>query len=304
MPKCFVFTNVIGSFAFDEGLALLGKGEEKGLMQKYSAEKLPRERIKEILHHFKRSDYFSAFREANLAMTRQQIRESVKDDLLIIQAINSLDDMNRAANTLVKRLREWYELYCPEISRKIQDHGKFTEVILKSSREEILKGLKLRKNATMGGELSRADIKAVERLAAEINGIYRLKAEQEKYLEELMKRCCPNVMAITGSLIGAKLISHAGSLERLAGMPSSTVQLLGAEKALFRHVKTGARSPKHGLIVQHTYFTRAKSKDYGRIARLLSDKISIAAKVDYFRGKFVGDMLRRQIEKKLAAITG
>ena len=121
-----------------------------------------------------------------------------------------------------------------------------------------------------------------------------------KYLEKLMKRCCPNILEIAGTTIGAKLILIASGLKRLSGFPASTVQLLGAEKALFRHMTNKKfRPPKYGVIMQHQFIQSAKKQDKGKIARLLADKLSIAAKVDYFKGKFIGDKLKKEIKMRL-----
>ncbi len=302
--KYFLFTNVVGSFIFDENYSLIEKGDEKKLLNKYNPEKLAKEDTKKILGNFKRSDNYSIFRNKNLLLTKKKIKDSVKEDLLIIQAIDSINDLTKVIDSLIKRLREWYELYSPEVSREVEDHEKFVELILKHDKSDLMNSLKIDHNNTMGGDLSNEDIKAIKELAKKLESLIKLRHEQEDYLDKLVKRCCPNVAAIAGSLISAKLITHAGSLLRLSEMPSSTIQLLGAEKALFRHMKTGARSPKHGLIVQHTYFMKAKSKDYGKIARLLADKISIAAKVDYFKGSPIGEKLKRQIEAKIYLMTG
>jgi nucleolar protein 56 len=97
-----------------------------------------------------------------------------------------------------------------------------------------------------------------------------------------MDELCPNIKAVCGTLLAAKLIEHAGSLKRLSEMPASTIQILGAEKALFRHMKTGAKPPRHGIIINHPLIAKASEKMHGKVARGLSDKISIASKIDYF----------------------
>ena len=115
-----------------------------------------------------------------------------------------------------------------------------------------------------------------------------------------MKKHCPNMLEVAGVLISAKLLEHAGSLRRLMMMPASTIQILGAEKALFRHLKTGkkAKPPKYGILSQHPLIGKVKKEEYGKVARTLADKISIAVKVDYFKGKFIGDKLKEELEKK------
>ena len=128
------------------------------------------------------------------------------------------------------------------------------------------------------------------------------RQELEVYLEELMEKTGPNINALIGSLIGAKLISKAGSLQKLAYMPASRIQLLGAEKALYRFLKTGEKRPKHGLIFQWNQIRSAKPWQRGKIARVVAGKVGLSAKVDYFSGEFIGDQLSDAIEKKIKEI--
>ncbi|HME87204.1 MAG TPA: hypothetical protein VKE88_02230, partial [Candidatus Nanoarchaeia archaeon] len=119
------------------------------------------------------------------------------------------------------------------------------------------------------------------------------------YLESLMDRVCPNVKIVAGLTIGAKLISLAGSLVRLSRFPASTIQLLGAEKALFRHLKNRKNlPPKFGILHEHMFVSKVPGKNKGKMARTLADKIAIASKVDYFKGEPIGKELLQQVEKK------
>jgi nucleolar protein 56 len=124
----------------------------------------------------------------------------------------------------------------------------------------------------------------------------------ESYVDKTMKEVAPNTRAVAGALLGARLIAIAGSLQNLAMRPASTIQVLGAEKALFRSLKTGARPPKHGLIFQHTLLHDAKRWQRGKIARAIAGKLAIAARTDAFGGRYVGDSLKADIEKRLAEI--
>jgi nucleolar protein 56 len=246
----------------------------------------------------KNKKYFSEFRKNNLVLTKQKIKDSVSDHLLIIQTISSIEEIDRVANILAKRLREWYSYYLPEFPKSIEKHEKFVELILKKNKDELLNELKLKKQESMGADLPKDDLKPILNLAEKLSNLYQLKEEQKQYLEKIMEKVCPNLLAIAGPLIGAKLIEHAGSLKHLTEIPASTIQLLGAEKALFRHMKTGARPPKYGLIFAHQLVAQAKKKDQGKVARGLADKLSIAIKVDYFKGEFIGDKLKKQLEAK------
>ncbi|MCK4590095.1 MAG: NOP58 family protein [Nanoarchaeota archaeon] len=305
-----LFTNILGTFVFENNQLkdqilfkdlkdYLDKEKfEQKLTKKYKKVFEPKDKDLEfILAFFKDKKYFKQFYQKNLLLTKQQIKQSVQDDNLIIQTISSIKELDRLANVLIKRLREWSELYLPEFSKSIQDQEKFIELIQKKNRKQILKELKLTEETTMGKALTKTDIDEILALAKQAASTYQLRRKQEIYLEKIMKKFCPNILELCGSTIGAKLIEAAGSLKRLATFPSSTVQLLGAEKALFRHIKTGAKSPKHGYIKEHLLVQNAKEK--GKAARALADKISLAARLDFFKGEFKAKQMRKELEKKI-----
>ncbi len=236
-------------------------------------------------------EFYERYYYRNIRDTRQKLKESVSDDNLIIQCICSIDDIDRASNLLVKRLREWYGLESPEFSRDVTDNEKFAELIA-AGKDKKVKG-------SMGADLTKKDNNAINELASGIHSLYSLRSMQEKYLQEMMKKTCPNLEAVAGTMVGARLLAHAGSLKRLSMLTAPTIQLLGAEKALFRHMRTGSKAPKHGIILLHPILQSAPAKSRGKAARALSDKISIAAKVDYFKGKFIGDKLKKELDKRL-----
>jgi nucleolar protein 56 len=224
----------------------------------------------------------------------------VHDDTLLMQAINNVDEIDKCANLLAKRLREWYELYNPEASKQIDDHEKFIDVLLNKSKEDLQKELKVK--FSMGADFSKENLKPIDELAEKIKEIYGLRNREKEYIEGMMKKSFPNIEAVAGAQIGAKLIAQAGGISRLSELPSSTVQLLGAEKALFRHMKTGAKPPKYGIIINHPWITNANKENKGKVARLIANKLSIAAKVDNFSGEFIGDKLKKEIEEKLKRV--
>jgi nucleolar protein 56 len=313
MPN-FIFSNVIGSFIFSESYklvdGLLFKDVEHYINKKEYEEKL-RQKHKDIaelkdsdLHNillfFKNKKYNSKFYGKNLGITKNSVRKSVNNDILIIQTINSIDDINKNINLLAKRLREWYGLYNPEISHEIQDNENFTITILKNSKKQLLNELKIDENDSMGSELREKDVSAILLLATQINNFFKLKNHYENYLKGLEKENCPNFAMVAGPTIAAKLISHAGSLRRLVEMPASTLQIIGAEKALFRHMKNKKKNlpPKFGIIHEHQLILKSKNEVHGKIARVLADKLSIAVRVDYFKGEFIGDRLKKELMEK------
>ena len=236
-------------------------------------------------------------REKAIADVKEKLKQAVKEDWLIIQASAGLDELDKVINLLAKRLREWYELYNPEFSKALPDHEKFISLILTRNKEDLLKEIKVKE--TMGADLPKTDLDAIFNLAKKIKSLYELSKEQELYLESLMRKIAPNVTATAGVLIGAKLMGLAGSLERLSKFPASTIQLLGAEKALFRHLRNRNNlPPKFGILHESAMLSKVKPQNKGKMARVLADKISIASKVDYFKGKFVGDRLADELDKR------
>lgn len=307
-----LFSNVIGSFVFEKGKVIDGllfndieqynnkkEGEEK-LKQKHPDVKVPTgNELYNILLFFKDKKYYSQFYKKNLEITKNSVRESVKDDILIVQTINSMEDIEKIINQLTKRLRDWYSLYGPEISNKIRDHDKFVNAILKKSKNQLLKELNVDEKDAMGANLRDKDVSAILLLATQINNFYKLQKHYEDYLKLLEKETCPNFATVAGSTIAAKLISHAGSLWRLVEMPASTIQIIGAEKALFRHMRNKRNlPPKFGIIHEHQLIQKSKKEMHGKAARALADKLSIAVKVDYFKGKFIGDKLKKGLVDK------
>ncbi|MBI2651231.1 hypothetical protein HYX01_02075 [Candidatus Woesearchaeota archaeon] len=308
-----IFSNIIGCFVFDgkhkiaDSIIFENAQQyrnksfyEKKLMQKHNPEFPNDADIFDILLHFKSSKYFKHFHEKNLDITKNSIRESVASDELITQTISCIEEINKTTNLLVKRLREWYSLYNPEISYIVEEHEKFVSLVINKPKMQILKEWNISKNDSMGAEIKEKDVSTILLLASQIKNLYQLKLNYENYLSEILKETCPNFMEVGGASIAAKLLSHAGSLKKIAEMPASTIQVLGAEKALFRHMRNKKRNlaPKYGFLHEHPLIQKSKKELHGKIARTLADKLCIAVKVDYFKGKFIGDKLKKYLIEK------
>jgi nucleolar protein 56 len=233
-------------------------------------------------------------REQNIALTKQQMSASITPDLLIVNAINTIEELDKVANALAKRLREWYALYDPELEHAYKDHAAFVDAVLTRTSE--------RSSNTMGGTFSEPDLLTIVSEAKLLRSTYEQRDALVGYLEMAMQQHTPNILALAGPTIGAKLISMAGSLQRISRLPSSTIQLLGAETALFRHLRNKrSKPPKHGIIFNHQLLQRAPRQMRGKVARALADKLSIAAKIDFFKGEFIGDKLYAEVELKAKA---
>lgn len=294
MEGKYVFENMLGIHVFDSEFKLV-----KTLKTATEAERLPNvpeDKLYKVVSVFK--PRAKEFYVPGMAEIKKSIKESVGKDTLIIQTIKVIDDLEKVANSLVNRTRDWYELYNPEFSNSISNHQKFVELILARDKPALLRELNINKDESMGADLLVSDVDEIKKLAKKADELYALKDEYEKYIESLMKEVCPNMLVLTGPIIGAKLLEHAGSLKRLMVLPASTVQLLGAEKALFRHIRSGAKPPKYGLLFCHPMITLARRDEKGKVARALADKIALALKIDYFKGEFIGDKLKKELEDR------
>jgi nucleolar protein 56 len=257
---------------------------------------LPMSKVERALEHFRNKKYFKEFYLRNALIARKAVRGSVSEDIMISQAISNITELDRTCNLLVKRLREWYGLYLPELSHQIASNDKFAELVVSKTKDELIKELNVEE--TMGAELKERDMLEILSLANQVISLYELRKMHETYLEEVMREVCPNILEMAGVTIGAKLLELGKGLKNLALLPASTIQLLGAEKALFRHIKTGARSPKYGVIINHPLIQKAKHEDKGKAARALADKLSMCARLDYFKGEFQAKEMRKKLEEK------
>merc|ERR1712168_327473 len=217
-----------------------------------------------------------------------------KVDTMIVQAISLLDDLDKELNNYAMRCREWYGWHFPEIGKIVTDnlaYAKTIQAIGKKEKtaetdlssilpEDIEEELKAAAEISMGTDISEEDIANVSYLCEQIIQISEYRMTLYDYLRNRMQAIAPNLTVLVGELVGARLISHAGSLLNLAKHPASTVQILGAEKALFRALKTKHDTPKYGLIYHASMVGQAGAKSKGKISRMLAAKSSLAARYD------------------------
>ncbi|MDH5795668.1 MAG: C/D box methylation guide ribonucleoprotein complex aNOP56 subunit [Candidatus Bathyarchaeota archaeon] len=257
-------------------------------------------------------------RDVSMEMSRTKVRRATgKRDLLIVQAIQALDDLDKTLNLFMSRVREWYGLHFPELDRLIDRHetyarlvsslGKrenFTAEALEKEQLSKSKVLQLAKTAetSMGADFSDTDMKQIMGMCKHVLELYDGRSDLEQYINDIMEEVAPNTSALAGATLGARLIAMAGGLENLAKMPASTIQVLGAEKALFRSLTTGARPPKHGILFQHIAVHGAKRWLRGKIARAFAGKLAIAVRTDAFSGNDTSEKLKADLEKRIEEI--
>jgi nucleolar protein 56 len=256
--------------------------------------------------------------DVNLLLTREKLRkEAAQRDKLIIQAINMLDELDKSINTINGRIREWYSLHFPELNKLVISHETYLKLILslgtrKNFTFESIKSIGLSdKEASeishaaensLGAPFDELDIKAIRNCAQEVLDLTEVREKVAEYIDGLMAQVAPNLRAVIGGSIGARLISLAGGLEDLSKLPASTIQVLGAEKALFRALRTKAKPPKHGVIYQYPDIRGSPKWQRGKIARAIAGKIAIAARVDAMSGEYVGDKLAADLKARIAEI--
>jgi nucleolar protein 56 len=254
----------------------------------------------------------------SVELTKMRVKKAgEKRDLVVAQAIQTINDIDRTVNLFMSRIREWYGLHFPELDRLVDKHETYARLLVNLGWRENFKVVNLEKESlpkaraeqisyaaekSMGAKLEDDDLTQIQTLCKNVLQLYEMRQKLEGYMDSTMEDVAPNVKALVGSLLGARLIALAGGLINLAKMPASTVQVLGAEKALFRSLKTGTRPPKHGIIFQHTLIHEGKRWQRGKIARALAGKLAIAARSDAFSGKYIGDNLKADFEKRIREI--
>jgi len=242
---------------------------------------------------------------------------SGEKDLLVKNAIDAIDEIDKSINIFVMRLREWYSVHHPSLSKLVEDQDQYARILRECSDKEsmtrdLLVSAGVSDDSTelilkaipgdIGAELRDIDLNIIKTLAIAIDDLYNTRKELEDYVEIVMQNISPNMTGLVGSLVGARLISLAGSLKELARKPSSTVQVFGAEKALFRSLKTGADPPKHGVIFRVSEINTAPYWQRGKIARALAGKLSIAARIDAYSDRNIGISLREDFLKRVEEI--
>ncbi len=281
-----------------------------------------RERISEIVVNFgifeTKEEFYDWLHKVAIEVVRRKLRSvAEKRDQLAIHAVRTIDDIDKITNLLMARLREWYSLHFPELDDLVRDHETYARIVKTfGSRDKIsvegLLELGLSKDLaeriveaaqkSTGADLTERDIEELVKLASIIANLYSLRRDLTEYISYIMKDVAPNVSALVGPVLGARLLSLAGSLEQLAKMPASTIQVLGAEKALFRALRTGGKPPKHGVIFQYPEIHRAPKWQRGKIARALASKLAIAARTDYFTGRDISEKLKQELRERIEEI--
>jgi len=247
-----------------------------------------------IRNGFDAEEFRKFFQEFSVEVTKLKLKFGFSKDKLIVQAIEQYDELTKMINMFYERLSEWYGFYYPEIIRTIKGPEEFSKIAGEKRKEK-----------SIGYEIEEEDLKMIKVAGNEMATLISYREKLTNYIETLVKEVAPNLGKVAGFILGAKLISAAGSLKKLAELRASTIQLLGAEKALFRHLRQGTKPPKYGLTLQHSMMKNIPFNRRGRFARTLAGKISIAAKVDYHSHgkKVVWESILKSLESRVKGIS-
>ena len=247
--------------------------------------------------------------------SKESVKEALKSrDMLLASVTKSIEDLDKTINLLGERLEDWYGVYFPEL--KENDKIKFSEMILLIDRDNLDKKelassfgqvaadkITSMAEKTLGAKISSDDLSECQSLAKNVITLGKLRERHVQYQEKLALELCPNLSEVGSPEIAAKLVSHVGSLSKLALLPASAIQVIGAEKALFKHLKNKKiPPPKHGIIFQHAKISSSPKKVRGKIARTLANKLCLAAKADAFSKNKIGPTLKADFEKRFAEI--
>src|SRR4030067_2939546 len=226
-------------------------------------------------------EYDILLHELNIGLVKEQVAKTLTLDMKIIAAVEAIDDLNETVNVLSERLKEWY--------------------ILNFENTRLTGENLARKIIGMEEKGEHSQLKIMQSFSSSLLASYETRDIIEKYLKDNMPIIAPHITNIAGHILGARLMSMAGSLEKLAFMPSSTIQVIGANNALFKHLKGKAPSPKHGLIFRHPLINTSPGWQRGKIAKILSSKISLASRYDFYSGE-LKEELAGELTLKIDAI--
>ncbi len=280
-------------------------------------ESLPSIAVKEGLVGSER-EFRELIHEITMGVTRSKLRrEALRRDLMAIQAIRAIDDVDKTINLFASRLREWYSVHFPELDDLVKEHDEYARLVTAFGFRQQFTAERLTKHGikearaermaraareSVGADVPELDMDKIKSFGELVLRLYEIRRDLTDYLEQVMKEVAPNVTELVGPLLGARLLSLAGSLEDLAKLPASTIQVLGAEKALFRALRTGGRPPKHGIIFQFPEIHKSPRWQRGKIARALATKLAIAARADFYTGRIIAERLKKLLEDRVEEV--
>jgi nucleolar protein 56 len=237
-------------------------------------------------------------REKALERTREKVGETDKIQLMV-KAVKSLDQIKNSQANEIEAFRDWYSLHFPELEKEIEDDEHLIKILSKNTveRNNLEPFQEMAENST-GMHITEKDAEILENFVQSLKNQQDTIESLEDYIENIAKNKMSNTSILLGPILAARIVNLAGGLEDLAKKPASTVQVLGAEKALFRHLRKGGNPPKHGILFEHDLVSPLPSKQRGKMARFLANKTVMAARIDQYGNKNKGEELREECQQK------
>lgn len=232
--------------------------------------------------------FLTELRTFHFEETAKKLQQSSSTDHTINNIINTITDLDKTINNMAKRVRTWAYPWYPDTCFRVHDIAEFCTLI---SEQTV--------HHKIASEKSEIDMQHLQVLNSQVLDMIEMRQKLLAQLETIMQEYCPQLQNLLGTSITAQMFEHAKTLKHLAMLPASTIQLLGAEKALFRHLKTGSKSPKYGVLYLHPYLQKMRRSEKGKAARLIANKASLAAKIDFFSEGKTDLNLKEELEHKL-----
>ncbi|MBN2067568.1 MAG: NOP58 family protein [Candidatus Diapherotrites archaeon] len=260
-------------------------------------------------------DKIQQLRKQLIKKAKKQVQvRYAESDVHIIRAVSLLQDLDAGFNLLAENCIEWYSAHFPELHNIVKDNETYLKLVqelgdranfTEKNAAEIIKERERRKRVldaakkSMGSEIQKDVLEAIKMLSKNALSLKKERLLLESLIGKQMQGYAPNTAGLAGPILGARLIAAASGLKQLAMMPASTIQLLGAEKALFRHIRDRKiKGPKYGHIYGHALVKKQPAKHKGKVARSLAGKLSIAARADYFHGENISEKLKQELEER------
>lgn len=243
-------------------------------------------------------------REKAISRTREELEKEVEKDRLLAKNIKQHDILEKNIRRQLEGLRDIYSIHFPELEDEITDDEQFVDVLerygVESSEIEPFSEMA---DKSAGSAINQEDKELIEQNVETVSSMIQLRDDLKEYIREGAQEEFQNLSTLLGPLLATRIVSLAGGLEELAKKPASTVQMLGAEKALFRHLKGQGSAPKHGVLFQHRFVNDLPEEKRGKMARFLANKAVMAARIDQYGDEDKSENLKEEIEQKYSELS-
>lgn len=237
-------------------------------------------------------------REKALQDAKNQLREEADRKELLKKTVQYLEEVNQDFSQKAERFTDWYSLYFPEVTGKVTDNEELIKLLEDGVKRNKVKGFKKEAEDSKGFKFKEEDIEALQKAYDDLSTNLETKNHLRNYIENIARAEAPNLSKLLTPVLAGKLIYLAGGLKELSQKPSSTVQMLGAEKALFRHLHGKGKPPKHGVIYEHEFLRKLPEEKRGKMARKIANQAVIAARLDQYGDKDKGEKLRKELAEE------